>query len=108
SPQHAAKFNLEMLSRTAERAGTGAGQLHVGQVFNYLPLALKVLAAVTIAASVAVCFVLNKDALELAASRLYLLRSDPWPRSAHIEVVGLEIQRSPGPGENSPRAVEIK
>lgn len=108
SPQHAAEFNLEMLSRTAERAGMGAGQLHVGQVFNYAPLVLKTLAAVALAASVAGFFVVNKDALELAASRLYLLRSDPWPRSAHIEVVGLEIQGSPAPGETTPRLSELQ
>ncbi|MGI8980386.1 MAG: hypothetical protein ACR2FY_14255 [Pirellulaceae bacterium] len=108
SPKHAAEFNLEMLSRTAERAGMGAGQLHVGQVFNYVPLVLEAFVAMLLAATVLVCFVLNKDALQLAASRLYLLRSDPWPRSAHIEVVGLELQGSPRPGETAPRLTQIK
>ena len=108
SPEHAAGFNLEMLSRTAERAGLGASALRVGQVFNYSPLALKLLAAIGLAASVIICALLNKDAMELAAGRLYLLRNDPWPRSAHIEVVGLEIQRAPGPGENSPSAALAK
>jgi hypothetical protein len=108
SPQHAAEFNLEMLSRTAERAGVGAGQLHVGQVFNYVPLVLKVLLALLLVAPILPFFVLNKDALELAASRLYLLRSDPWPRSSHIEVVGLELQSSPGPGETAPRMTEVQ
>ncbi len=107
SPQHAAGFNVEMLSRTAERAGMGAGQLHVGQVFNYLPLVLKALTAMLLALTVLVCFVFNKDALGLAASRLYLLRSHPWPRSAHIEVVGLEIQSSPAPGETAPRLTPV-
>ncbi|MFN0016890.1 MAG: hypothetical protein ACKVP0_01455 [Pirellulaceae bacterium] len=108
SPKHAAEFNPEMLSRTAERAGVGAGQLHVGQVFNYVPLVLKVLLALLLAAPILPFFVLNKDALELAASRLYLLRSDPWPRSSHIEVVGLELQSSPGPGETVPRMTEVQ
>ena len=108
SPQHASEFNVEMLSRTAERAGIGARQLQVGQVFNYVPLVLKALAAGLLAITVLVCFVLNKDALELAASRLYLLRSDPWPRSAHIEVVGLELQSLPGPGETAPRMTEVQ
>jgi len=108
SPQHAAEFNLEMLSRTAERAGTGAGQLHVGQVFNYLPLVVKVLAAMILVSMFFVGSSINSDALNLAASRLYLLRDDPWPRSAHIEVVGLEIQGSPAPGETAPRLTEVK
>ncbi len=107
SPQHAAEFNLEMLSRTAERAGAGAGQLHVGQVFNYGPLAIKVTAALVLVSLFFVGSRINSDALKLAASRLYLLRSDPWPRSAHIEVVGLELQSSPGPGETAPRMTEV-
>src|SRR6185436_16257007 len=108
SPRHAADFNLEMLSRTAERAGTGAAQLHVGQVFNYLPLVLKFLAALALAATVVVTFTLSKETLELAAKRLYLLQSDPWPRSAHVEVVGLEVQLSPAPGETTPSLAEVK
>ncbi|MCE9527966.1 MAG: hypothetical protein K8R36_18145 [Planctomycetales bacterium] len=108
SPRHAAEFNLEMLSRTAERAGMGAGQLHVGQVFNYLPLVIKLLMAVVLVSLVFVGSMINRDALELAAKRLYLLQSDPWPRSAHIEVVGLEIQHAPAPGETAPRLAEIK
>jgi hypothetical protein len=107
SPQHAAEFNLEMLSRTAERAGRGAGELHVGQIFNYLPLVLRTLAAMLLTTSIVVFFVLNRDTLELAASRLYLLREDQWPRSAHIEVVGLEIQGSPAPGESVPRLTAV-
>ena len=42
-----------------------------------------------------------------AAKRLYLLSDEPWPRSAKIEVVGIEVLRTAAPGEEAPRSITI-
>ena len=39
----------------------------------------------------------NAPAFEQAAQRLYLLSDEPWPRSANIEVVGIEVMRNASP-----------
>jgi hypothetical protein len=88
-------FNAQMLGHAYEDARLHVDQIDVGRVFNYRPLVRKVLLALIMLASIGAFFTYNRPALALAADRLYLLENTPWPRSAEIEVVGIEIQHAP-------------
>ncbi len=107
-PGHAVDFSRELLARTAEKANQSVGSVSVSRIFKWGPLYLKLFTAFLLAASVVGSFVINRGGMTQAAERLYLLSNEPWPRSAQIEVVGLEVQRTPAPGETSARALEVK
>lgn len=105
-PDHASAFNRELLARTSDQARLGVKQVHYFRVFNVGALAKKVIAAVAMLASVGAFYVGYADAFDQAARRLYLLKNDPWPRSARIEVVGIEVLRADASGESA-RAVTL-
>jgi hypothetical protein len=88
-------FNEQMLGHTYEDARLHVDQVNIGRVFNYRPLVRKVLLALIMLASIGAFYTYNRPALALAGNRLYLLENMPWPRSAEIEVVGIEIQHAP-------------
>jgi hypothetical protein len=48
---------------------------------------------------------MNAGAFDRATERLLFLSNEPWPRSARIEVVGIEVQRQAAPGEESGRTL---
>jgi hypothetical protein len=107
SPQHASSFNRELLARTADEARLEADQVNYMQVFNSSALLQKVALMLLMLGSLATLYAANAGALEQAAERLYLLSNRPWPRSARIEVVGIEVLRHASPGDDSPRVIAI-
>ena len=106
-PDHASAFSRDLLGLTAKEARAGVGDVRYRQVFNNASLAWKLLLAALVAGSVFVFFSTNAAAFERATERLLLLSNEPWPRSAKIEVVGIEVFREAAPGEESPRSIVL-
>ncbi len=88
-------LNAEMLAHTHRDARALVDEVAISRVFNYRPLRRKIAIAIVMAASILVFLALNTSAASLAGQRLYLLSDTPWPRSAEIEVVGIEIHHTP-------------
>ena len=107
TPDRAAAFDHEMLARTTQQARAGVDHVQYARVFNNRALTWKIVAAVLAAASIASLYGTNAAALERAAQRLYLLSNDPWPRSARIEVVGIEVTRNAAPGDETSRTLTL-
>ncbi len=93
-PDHAEEFSPEMLEHTTDDALSQVGNVKLRQVFSMLPLIISLAAATVLVASVGGLAWADSDTFYQAANRIYLLDSSPWPRSAAIEVIGIEIQRS--------------
>jgi hypothetical protein len=106
-PNHASAFSRELLSRTSDEARLLADQVQYLRVFNISSLIQKCLLATVVFASLVAFYGANASAFERAAERLYLLSDAPWPRSAKIEVVGIEVMRHASPGDEGPRNVTI-
>lgn len=80
----------EMFARTVERAESSVRDVQLSRVFRYAPLASKLFAAFVALASLVLLAVFGSDAFGLGASRLLLMSDEPWPRRAHIELVGFD------------------
>jgi hypothetical protein len=106
-PDHASAFSRELLGKTKDEARAEVGSVQYLRVFRTGPLAWKVLLAVGLGLSVFAFYGANARAFEHAAERLYLLSNEPWPRSALIEVEGVEVQRAAAPGEEAGRTLTI-
>jgi len=90
-PSHADRFSPDMLEHTTDEALTNTDSVRLGQVFNYTPLVRSVFGAVVLLTTILIFYAVNTEALTIWASRIYLLEDKPWPRSACIEVVGVEL-----------------
>ncbi|HEX5105763.1 MAG TPA: hypothetical protein VFV87_18210, partial [Pirellulaceae bacterium] len=101
-PAHASHFSRDLLAKTADEAFDGAAEVRYRRVINYGRLNLRLLSAVLVAGTVAAFWVTDRQAFATATSRLYLLSDQPWPRSAHIEVEGIEVLRAAVPGQEAP------
>src|SRR4029079_7384885 len=106
-PDHASVFSRELLARTTDEARAGADNVSYLRVFNVASLLQKIALAALVVASLFGLYSANAHALQHAAQRLYLLSDTPWPRSAKIEVVGIEVFRRLAPGDDAPRTLTI-
>ncbi|HTN77654.1 MAG TPA: hypothetical protein VL096_20495 [Pirellulaceae bacterium] len=88
----------EMLAHTHNVAAAQLSEVELAGILNYRPLWNKLALAMLLVASIITFWATNASAFEIAGERLYLLHDIPWPRSAAIEVVSLEVQRT-APGE---------
>jgi hypothetical protein len=107
-PDHASAFSRELLARTTNEARESADGVQYFRVFNAGSLAQKVAFALLVVVTLLGLFATHGRAFDQAARRLYLLSDEPWPRSAKIEVVGIEVMRNVSPGDEAPRAVTIR
>lgn len=103
-----ASYSEQMLDHTREEALASTAAVRYQQLFNTAPIIRNVIVATALFMSVGVFFILNEATASQAARRLYLLESDPWPRLAHIEVVGVDLERPPLPGSNVPSFVPLE
>ena len=93
------EFDSKMIRQTAEEAGQRIGDVEIGQVFRKRPLAVAITTALLLLLTIALFGAFNSKALALSGKRIYLLETEPWPRSAHIELVGIRVKRDqPIPG----------
>jgi hypothetical protein len=83
-----------MLQAAQTQAAAGLSAVHISQLFNWQPLFLYVVAAVMAISSVIGMSLYANAGLQLAMQRLYFLHESPWPRLAHIEIVGVEVRRN--------------
>ena len=89
-------YDPEMLEQTRQELLAKAEQVQVGEVFESGPLVVSFLVASVLMGTIAVFAALNYPAWEIWTQRLYLLKDRAWPRSALIEVVGIEQQTANG------------
>jgi hypothetical protein len=106
-PDHASVFSRELLARTTDEARAEADSVSYLHVFNITALVQKLALAILVIGSLFGFYAVNAHALERAAQRLYLLSDVPWPRSARIEVVGIEVIRRLAPSDDAPRTIMI-
>lgn len=99
-PDHAGSFDPAMLVHTNQEALTEVDRVRLNAVFNYRPLFGSLLGAAILLGTILLFYTLNQQALAVWVHRIYLLRDEAWPRSALIEVVGVELL---GP-EDAPQA----
>ena len=90
------EFNQQMLGHTTANALERIGQVRFGQLFNVRPLAWKLATAVGLILSLTAFGLVDGATFRQAANRIWLLDSRPWPRSARIEIVGIEVARPAG------------
>jgi hypothetical protein len=90
NPGHAEHFDARMLKQTEDERGRTAGSSGcVGSSISFrwrVAVRWRLLVATLI-----VFYAWNRPALALWVNRIYLLRDEPWPRNARIEVVGIEL-----------------
>jgi hypothetical protein len=106
-PEHASAFSRELLSRTTEEARAEADNVRYLRVFNSTSVIQKLAVALLVVLSLMGLYAANAPAFDQAARRLYLLSDEPWPRSAKIEVVGIEVMRNVSSGDESQRSITI-
>jgi hypothetical protein len=107
SPDHASTFSHELLAQTSDEAFAAAGEVSYWRVINYGRLNLRLVLATAMALSIVAFWGVNQRAFATAASRLYLLSNEAWPRSARIEVVGIEVLRAAAPGQDAPQSMTV-
>ncbi|MCU0876586.1 MAG: hypothetical protein MUF06_02170 [Pirellulaceae bacterium] len=107
-PEHAASFSRDMLARTSDLAFATVDQVSYGRVINYSRLLQRVVLAILVGLSVVAFWGTNREAFATAANRLYWLSDEPWPRSAHIEIVEIDVLHAPLPGQATPRPQSVK
>jgi hypothetical protein len=106
-PDHASAFNRELLARISDEARALIEEVQYLRIFNVGSLIGKCVLAVAALGSLIGFYAINAPAFGRAADRLYLLSDTPWPRSAKIEVVGVEVMRHASPGDEGPRSVTL-
>lgn len=92
-----AEHSAEMLAETEDEALHNLDRVRLSSIFDARPLLFSLVGAIvlvaTIGGALAAAQRFQTDFLELGFRRLYLLEDDPWPRSAAIEIVGVQAQR---------------
>lgn len=68
-------------------------QVDASRVFRWEPLQRKAYAVVPLLVAALALLIFSPQVLGRAAGRLLLLTDTPWPRSADLEMVGLEIPK---------------
>ncbi len=89
----------EMVERTVKQAAASVGEVRLAKVFNLTPLLLKLLLGTLAIGSIGLLGIISRPTLATAADRLILLGSTDWPRSAILEIVGVELERKAEPGQ---------
>jgi hypothetical protein len=90
-PDHAEQFNHDMLDHTTDEAKSQVRRVRLSRVFNVAPLMFSFVLAVVLAVPIGLYAGFFPNHFLLGASRVYLLSDQPWPRLAHIEVLGIDV-----------------
>ncbi len=101
------EFSRQLLARTNQEARENAEDVSLRQVFNFRPLGWKLAGASALAISMLAFLAVDSQAFQTATERLYLLSDEPWPRSAFIEVVGIEIIRPALSADDITRSIPV-
>lgn len=80
-------YHPELVSRTQAAAQEAVRDIHPRDLFHRGPLIRSIIVAVALVASIVAFSVLSGETFAFWVSRIRL-SPDPWPRRAHLEVVG--------------------
>jgi hypothetical protein len=92
-PDRAGEFNEEMLLHTRAEADEQVRDVRLRRVFSFKPLATFGSIALAFVVTVGAFAYFASDAFGIWVRRMYALQDEPWPRNAHVEVVGVEVKR---------------
>ncbi len=81
----------KLLKEVHDQAAAAIDQVDPNRVFRWEPLVRKAMVAGPLAIFALLFLVISPQAFGRAASRLTLLSDEPWPRRAHLEMVGVEL-----------------
>ena len=87
------ELHRAMLDRARSEAARRVRNIELNDVFNRRPLWSAMSVAILLCLSIVLFGLMSRSAFATWASRMYGLSDDPWPRRAHIEVLGLTNNR---------------
>ena len=90
-----------LLKQVHEQAAIQIDQVDPGRVLRLEPLVKKSLVAGPLFIAAMGMLLLSPDSFARAASRLTLFSNAPWPRRAHLEMVGVELPVIMADGDQS-------
>lgn len=85
-------YSLEMLSATHAVAAQQIDVVKLARMFRWRPLLAKAIAALCLTLPWLAAATLHGRLIDLGVKRLYLLSDETWPRAAHIEVAGVQVE----------------
>ncbi|MGB7323975.1 MAG: polyketide synthase [Rubripirellula sp.] len=80
-----------LLNHVHREAAAEIDKVDPGKVFRWQPLVRKAMVAGPLAILSLGLLIISPSSFARAASRLTLLSDEPWPRRAHLEMVGVEL-----------------
>jgi hypothetical protein len=102
SPEVVGANSQEMLTTTRQQAVATSGNVRIGKLLQRRSLWKKTFWAAALLLPIGGFYAANADAFETWVRRMYLLEDRPWPRTAKITMLGLQVERvSPRTGEVS-------
>lgn len=87
------EYSEEMLAVTRQQAVSQLNNVQVGRLLQSRLLWKRAFWAVAFVLSVGGFAAVNAEAFETWVRRMYLLEDRPWPRSAKIEMIGIQVER---------------
>lgn len=81
----------KLLRRVHQQAAAAVDEVDPNRVFRWQPLMRKAMVVGPLAVCVLVFVVMSPESFGRAVSRLTLMSDEPWPRRAHLEMVGIEL-----------------
>ncbi|MDA7949904.1 MAG: hypothetical protein MPJ24_00310 [Pirellulaceae bacterium] len=91
SRTNVSSLEQSLLTDAGQLAESEVQQVDLKGVFNRRPLIQKGIWSGLLVVSLALFGLVNQEAFALWVERLYLLSDQKWPRSAQIEVLGVEL-----------------
>ncbi len=100
----------EFLRRVHAQAASALDEVDPNRVFRWQPIMRKAMVAGPLLIMALGFAVLSPEAFGRAARRLSLWSDEPWPRRAHLEMVGIElpIVTATDDEEQSPQLLEFR
>ncbi|MFK8113389.1 MAG: polyketide synthase [Rubripirellula sp.] len=83
--------SADLLRHVHDEAAAAIDKVDPNRVFRWEPLMRKGMVAGPLALFALLFLVISPQSFARAASRLTLLSDEPWPRRAHLEMVGVEL-----------------
>ncbi|TWU42734.1 DUF4175 domain-containing protein [Novipirellula artificiosorum] len=81
----------ELLQRVHRQTAAAIDEVETHRVFSWQPILRKSMLVAPLALAAIGLLLISPQAFGRAAGRLTLLSNEPWPRRAHLEMVGIEL-----------------
>ena len=89
--RHGDSHSPKLLEQVHDQAAAAIDQVDPNRIFRWEPLLRKAIVVGPLLLLSVLLLIVSPDAFARAASRLTLLSDEPWPRRAHLEMVGVEL-----------------